>query len=74
MRSLETSRVMFTSDVLEATVERVEGLPQRRRGKPAVVSMELGGCELCTAKAVLSRDQGAAECAAASVPCHNRWT
>lgn len=61
MRSLEASRVVYTSDAIKCTVVRAEGLPAAARKKPCIVEAKFGGSSQCTGKRKPGMESGAAE-------------
>ena len=66
MAGFEANKVVYTSDVLKFTIERVEGLPAQWRRKRCI-------CEVAYDEVVQSSDkrgvdkQGSIECAALNV-------
>ena len=64
MRSLESSHVIYTSDVLKCTVVKVEGLQPAARRNPCIAEVTYGGVVRCTGRQRPSKEQGQAECAA----------
>lgn len=64
MRSLESSHVTYTSDVLKCTVVKVEGLQMGARRKPCIAEVTYGPVVRCTDRQRPSTEQGHAECVA----------
>lgn len=65
MRSLESSHVIYTSDVLKCTVVKVEGLPSSARRNACAAEVTYCGVARCTGRQKPSKEQGNAECVVA---------
>lgn len=61
VRSLEGSRVIYTSDAIKCTIVRTESLPIAARKKPCIIEARFGESLQCTKKQKPDIDSGAAE-------------
>lgn len=61
VRSLEASRVTYTSDAIKCTVVRAEALPIAARTKPCIVEAKFGNGLQCSRKQRPSMDSGDVE-------------